>query len=208
MLRFLHWLFERILRTPVIFWGCVSANLIGAVWGAAVWYGPMLAASPLWAWPFIPDCPLAAFLGTIALFGMRAGRRWSFFYTLTAFACIHYGIWTLAFWLRQWTGSGIIDPFEAVLFVTHVGLLCEGILFATRLGDVSFPLRFAVIGWFVLAFGVDYGLGFHPPLASHVTFEFIMWLTVVLTGGLSVALLALPRAGEQPARMPTTAVKG
>jgi uncharacterized membrane protein YpjA len=126
MIRLTHWLFEFILRTPIIFWCCVVANLIGAVWGAAVWYGPMLAASPLWAWPFIPDCPLAAFLGTIALFGMRAGRRWTLFYTLTAFACIHYGIWTLVFWLRQWTGSGVIDPFEMVLFVTHIGLLCEG----------------------------------------------------------------------------------
>jgi len=208
MIRLTHWLFEFILRTPIIFWCCVVANLIGAVWGAAVWYGPMLAASPLWAWPFIPDCPLAAFLGTIALFGMRAGQRWTLFYTLTAFACIHYGIWTLVFWLRQWTGSGMIDPFEMVLFVTHVGLLCEGVLFATRLGDVSFPQRLTVIGWFVLAFGVDYGLGYHPPLASHVTFDFIMWLTVALTGGLSIALLALPRTGAQPTRLSTTTVEG
>lgn len=197
-----------ILRNPLIFWSCMAANAVGVVWGGWVWYGPQLAAAPLWAWPFIPDCPLAAFLGTIALFGMRAGRRWSLFYALTAFACIHYGIWTLAFWLRQWTGSGVIDPFEVVLFVTHIGLLCEGILFATRLGDVSFPQRFAVIGWFVLAFGVDYGLGYHPPLASHVTFDFIMWLTVALTGGLSIALLALPRAGARPAPLPTTAVEG
>lgn len=159
MIRFLHWLFEFILRTPIIFWSCVVANLIGAIWGAAVWYGPMLAASPLWAWPFIPDCPLAAFLGTIALLGMRAGRRWSWFYALTAFACIHYGIWTLAFWSRQWTGSGVIDPFEVVLFITHIGLLCEGVLFATRLGDVSFPQRFAVIGWFALAFASITGWG-------------------------------------------------
>jgi uncharacterized membrane protein YpjA len=208
MIRLTHWLFEFILRTPIIFWCCVVANLIGAVWGAAVWYGPMLAASPLWAWPFIPDCPLAAFLGTIALFGMRAGRRWTLFYTLTAFACIHYGIWTLVFWLRQWTGSGVIDPFEMVLFVTHIGLLCEGVLFATRLGDVSFPQRLTVIGWFVLAFGVDYGLGYHPPLASHVTFDFIMWLTVALTGGLSIALLALPRTVAQPTRLSTTTVEG
>jgi len=205
MTRFLHQLFEFILRTPIIFWSCVIANLIGAVWGAAVWYGPMLAASPLWAWLFIPDCPLAAFLGTIALFGMRAGRRWSFFYALTAFACIHYGIWTLAFWLRQWTGAGVIDPFEVVLFVTHIGLLCEGILFATRLGEVTVLQRVAVVGWFVLAFGVDYGLGYHPPLASHVTFDFIMWLTVALTGGLSIALLALPRRAAQPVRLPTAA---
>ncbi|MGB9751789.1 DUF1405 domain-containing protein [Roseiflexus castenholzii] len=205
MIRLLHWLFDFILRTPIIFWICVIANLIGAVWGAAVWYGPMLAASPLWAWLFIPDCPLAAFLGTIALFGMRAGRRWSFFYALTAFACIHYGIWTLAFWLRQWTGAGVIDPFEVVLFVTHIGLLCEGILFATRLGEVTVLQRVAVVGWFVLAFGVDYGLGYHPPLASHVTFDFIMWLTVALTGGLSIAMLALPRRAAQPVRLPTAA---
>jgi hypothetical protein len=41
-----------------------------------------------------------------------------------------------------------------------------------------------------------------------VTFDFIMWLTVALTGGLSIALLALPRTVAQPTRLSTTTVEG
>lgn len=202
ILRLLNWGFDLILRNPLIFWACMVANLVGAVWGAAIWYGPMLAASPFWTWLFIPDCPLAALLGSIALFGMRGGRRWPLFYALTAFACIHYGIWTIVFWSRQWLGSGVAQPFEIVLFLTHIGLLCEGMLFAIRIGALTLAHRVAVIGWFVLAWYIDYGLGFHPPLTSHVSFEFVAWLTAALTGGLSLALLLLPRAMEQPARAP------
>jgi len=204
LLYLLDRLFELILRNRLLFWACALANLVGFVWGAAVWYGPMLAASPVWTWIFIPDCPLAALLGTIALFGLRRARRWPTFYALTAFACIHYGIWTIVFWLRQWAGAGVIEPFEAVLFVTHIGLLCEGVLVTTRIGDPGTAQRVAIISWFILALFVDYGLGYHPPLTSHVTFEFVLWLTVALTGSLSLALLVLPRRSARPAGMPAT----
>jgi uncharacterized membrane protein YpjA len=182
-----------ILRNPLLFWGAVVANLLGTIIGGIVWYGPMIAASPLWALPFIPDCPLAALLGTVALFGLRAGKRWRAFYALTAFFCIKYGLWTIAFWLRQWSGAGVVLPVEAMLFVTHIGLLCEGLLFVPHIGALSFSKRMWVIAWFALSLFVDYGLGFHPPLTSHVSREFIFWLAAVLTALVGAGLLLLPR---------------
>ncbi|HMO55927.1 MAG TPA: DUF1405 domain-containing protein [Roseiflexaceae bacterium] len=202
MLRLLHGTLAFILRNPLIFWACVIANLLGAVIGGIFWYGPMIMASPIWALPFIPDCPLAALLGSIALLMIRSGRVQPFFIALTAFACIKYGAWTLFFWGRQWSGSGVILPVELLLFITHIGLLCEGVLFVPRIGRLSLNGRLGVIGIFVLSIVVDYGFGFHPPLVSHVGLHDIFWAATILTTLLGVGLLALPRTSYTAAPQP------
>jgi uncharacterized membrane protein YpjA len=181
-----------ILRHPLVFWACVVANLIGAIVGGWFWYGPMLLASPLWAAPFIPDCPLAALFGAIGLLALWAGKEWRWFYALTAFACIKYGIWTMAFWLRQWSGAGEAYPIEIMLFITHIGLFIEGLLFVPYISPLSLRARLAIIGWFGLSLFVDYGLGYYPPLSPFVAESFVMWLAIGLTGVLSFALLLLP----------------
>ncbi|MEN9938284.1 MAG: hypothetical protein RLZZ387_4863 [Chloroflexota bacterium] len=204
MEQLLRWTLNLILRNPLLFWGAVVANLLGTIIGGVIWYGPMIMSSPIWALPFIPDCPLAALLGTVALFGLRAGRRWRWFYALAAFFCITYGLWTIAFWLRQWTGSGVILPLEMMLFVTHIGLLCEGLLLVPHIGELSISRRTWVIAWFALSVFVDYGLGFHPPLSSHVSREFIFWLAAGLTAAVGAGLLLLPRAEPRASTLPAT----
>jgi uncharacterized membrane protein YpjA len=190
----LRWTLQFILRHPLIFWTCVVSNTIGAVVGTIWWYGPMLQQSPLWAYPFIPDCPLAAAGGTVALLGLRAGKRWPFVYALVAFACIKYGLWTLAFWARHWIGSGEILPIQVMLFVSHMGLLAEGLLFVPRIGSLSLPKRWWEIAWFAVSVFVDYTLNYHPPLGGTVvTREFVFAVAAGLTMLLSAGLLLLPR---------------
>jgi uncharacterized membrane protein YpjA len=208
MLRLIDWVLNLILKSPLIFWACMAANLVGVVWGGWVWYGPQLAAAPLWAWPFIPDCPAAALYATIAFLGLRYGRQWGWFNAFAAFACIKYGLWTVAFWLRHWGAAGFVDgywPMELMLFVAHIGLTCEGILLATRIGPVGLPARLAVVGWFALSIVVDYGLGHHPPLSWAVPTSFVLWVAVALTTLLGAALLMLPAARQQPLGEPVAA---
>jgi uncharacterized membrane protein YpjA len=198
--RLLEWVLNLILQNPLIFWACMAANAVGVVWGGWIWYGPQLAASPLWAWPFIPDCPEAALWATVAFFGLRSGKRWGWFYAFAAFACIKYGLWTVVFWLRHWSEAGFVAgywPMEAMLFVSHIGLTCEGILLATRIGPLALPTRLAVTGWYALSIFVDYGLGFHPPLTWAVPMSFTLWSAIVLTVALGVSLLLLPAAGPR-----------
>jgi uncharacterized membrane protein YpjA len=190
--RVLYATMEFILRNPLIFAACVGANLVGAIIGGWFWYGPMLLVAPLWTVPFIPDCPLAALLGALGLLALRAGRQWRWFYALVAFACIKYGAWTIVFWLRQWSGAGEAAPIEIMLFVTHIGLLIEGLLFVPYLSPLGLWPRLSVIGWFVLSLFVDYVLDFYPPLSPFVSESFVMWLAIVLTGALSFGLLLLP----------------
>lgn len=202
MLRLIDWILALILKNPLIFWACMFANAVGVVWGGWVWYGPMLAASPLWAWPFIPDCPEAALWATLAFLGLRYGRNWGWLNAFAAFGCIKYGIWTVAFWLRHWSEAGFVPgywPMEAMLFVVHIGLTCEGLLLATRIGPLSLPARLAIVGWFALSVFVDYGLGFHPPLTYAVPEPFVLGLAAGLTALLGIALL-LPSLLPLPQR--------
>lgn len=214
MLRLIDWVLELILKNPLIFWTCMALNAVGVVWGGWVWYGPQLAASPLWAWPFIPDCPQAALLATVAFFGLRSGRRWGWFNAFAAFACIKYGLWTVAFWLRHWSEAGLVPgywPMEAMLFVAHLGLTCEGLLLATRIGPIGLPARLAVTGWYALSIVVDYLVPhvppFHPPATWAVPVSFMLWVAVALTAALGAALLLLPariplRGVPEPAPAP------
>jgi uncharacterized membrane protein YpjA len=181
------------------------ANMLGAVIGGVVWYGPQLAAAPIWAYPFIPDCPLAAFVATIALIAIRSGRRWPLFNGLVAFGCMKYGLWTLAFWSRHWFAGGEIEPISVGLFVTHMGLFSEGLLIALYALPLNLPRRMAVIGWYVLSIFVDYAFGFHPPLTEFVPVEYVFWVATGLTTVLGVALLALPFTTAQVVARPVEA---
>lgn len=202
MLRLIDWVYNLILKSPPIFWACMAANVVGVVWGGWVWYGPQLAAAPPWAWLFIPDCPLAALWATVAFLGLYYGRAWGWFNAFAAFACVKYGLWTVAFWLRHWSQAGFVDgywPMEAMLFVAHIGLTCEGVLLATRIGPLGLPARLAIVGWYALSIVVDYGLGFHPPLTYAVPESFVLWLAVILTTAIGAALLLLPGRLALPA---------
>lgn len=197
MLRLIDWVYRIITGNALIFWACMAANAVGVVWGGWVWYGPQLASSPWWAWFFIPDCPAAALYASIALIGMRYGRSLPWFNAFAAFACIKYGLWTLAFWTRHWAEVGAFAPLEVMLFVSHMGLAAEGVLIATRMGAVSFPARMGVISIFALSIFVDYSLGFHPPLTYAVPMSFALWTAVALTTALGAALLLLPVGGRE-----------
>ncbi|MGQ9926403.1 MAG: DUF1405 domain-containing protein [Chloroflexaceae bacterium] len=203
----MHTLLEKtlnfILRNPLIFWSCMAANAVGVAWGGWVWYGPQLAAAPLWAWPFIPDCPLAALLATVAFLGLYYGRQWGWFTAFAAFACVKYGLWTLAFWLRHWSATGFVPgywPLEAMLFVAHIGLTCEGLLLVTRIAPLGLPARLGIVAWYALAILVDYALGHHPPLSYAVPLSYAFWTATLLTVALGSALLflLLPSRSEAP----------
>jgi uncharacterized membrane protein YpjA len=202
MERLLRWTLATIMHWPLIFWGCVAINLIGAVLGAIFWYGAMLLNAPLWAIPFIPDCPLAALLGSITLIGFRWRRNWSWFTAFTAFACIKYGLWTMLFWLRQWIGSGEITFIGLVLFVSHIGLFIEGLLFVPHIGEPSLLKRLGIIGWFLLSIYVDYGLGYDPGMASDVPLVFAFRVALILTLVIGTGLLLMPYTEKSLASQP------
>jgi len=158
----------------------------------------MLLRSPWWSWVFIPDCPLAALLGAIVLLLHRSRRAPQWLIALTAFACIKYGTWTILFWIRQWSGACAAYPVELLLFITHIGLLAEGLLFSRMIAPAQPRTGGLVSLFFVASVIVDYGLGYHPPLVSHVSRAVAFAAGALLTAVLSVALWLTTR--HLPAR--------
>ncbi|NJK81078.1 MAG: DUF1405 domain-containing protein [Chloroflexaceae bacterium] len=183
---------EGVLRNALLFWAILIANLLGVVGGFIFWYGPMLMVVPLWTYPFVPDCPLAALLFSIAFVGLKYRQRWHWFYALTAFACIKYGLWTVAYWTQDWTHGGAVDPVSVAMFVTHVGLFIEGLLLLPLVVPVGVVGRGAVLGWYALSVFVDYALRYHPPLGPFVEPSFALGLAATLTTVLGLGLLLLP----------------
>lgn len=180
-----------IMTIPAIFWICMIGDLIGFIAGGVIWYGPQLSRSPWWAWPFIPDCPLAALLGMIAYMRLRANQPADWFTALASLSCIKYGIWTVLFWSTKWAATGEYLPLEIGLVVVHLAMMAQGLLLWPALTSVAMPMRFVAVTWLALSIVVDYGLGYHPALVPQVTPMQAGTWAVVLTVMLGVAMALL-----------------
>jgi len=166
------------IRSPAVAWGAFVACAFAFVFGTAGWYGRFFdeVQAPLWAYPFIPDCPLAALLFGVAVLLMHLGRRSNLLNQLAAVFCVKYGVWTMTFWALYWAITGDVELSSLfsgpVMFVTHFGLTIMGLLL---LQYVQPHVRDSalVLAWFVLSDLVDYapiaagrlgGYGYYPPL--------------------------------------------
>ena len=188
-----------------IAWTIIAFNFAGFVTGIVFWYGDHLfnrAADKWYLWPFIPDCPLFAGLFVIAFLGLRRGRDWRLFYTITAYGLIKYGVWTVVYSLAYWRGGGPVEPMSLAMCVAHLGMIAEGVYVSYRIlrpvgsGPASFRQRDVLIafGWFLLNDFVDYGLGQYPLFdTTMVSLPLIQWHTIFMTFALAAVYLALSR---------------
>ncbi|MCS7219755.1 MAG: DUF1405 domain-containing protein [Anaerolineae bacterium] len=69
-------LLQELLRRPWILAAVLAADMLGFVWGILYWYGRQLPASPIWSWPFVPDCPLFGLVGGLALL-LVVAQEWT-----------------------------------------------------------------------------------------------------------------------------------
>jgi uncharacterized membrane protein YpjA len=169
-----------IIRTPLLAWtafiGCVLAFLIGTVG----WYGGFFeqVRAPLWSYPFIPDCPLAALMLGVAIILMHLNRTSNLINQLAAVFCIKYGVWTMSFWALYWTRTGDIEMSSLfsgpVMFATHFGLAVAGLALLLYVRP-SVRDSLITLAWFVASDIIDYaplvpnrigGYGYYPPLPS------------------------------------------
>ncbi len=183
-----------MLRHTGLFWLWIGVNLIGLVVGTVGWYGVQLPRTPLVWWLFVPDCPLVAGLFAGALWGLRAGKRWTLFNLWTAIGLIKYGVWTCLIWLAYWAQTGDFFFLSVAMFVTHVGLIAQGIVLLLLTERWSARDVLPAFGYYILADFVDYGLGHHPLYPTQVSAALVQWHTIAVTWLLGIALLALSRS--------------
>lgn len=190
-----EWALRRLMafinEVPVIFWACMLADLLGFVVGAVIWYGPQLLQAPWWAWPFIPDCPLAGLFGMIAFIRLRQGAAPDWFTALASLSCIKYGVWTVLFWGTKWMNTGEYLPLEVALVIVHVALAGQGLLLLPALLEVPLSMRFVAVAWLALSVFVDYTFGHHPALVASVSPSMAGSWAATITALLALAMWML-----------------
>lgn len=70
---------KRVIEGPQILMLLLVVDLAAYFAGLLFWYGYVMSDpnTPMWAWPFIPDCPLFGLLGGMGLLMAIAHQRWS-----------------------------------------------------------------------------------------------------------------------------------
>ncbi len=215
---------DQAIETPALAWSAFGACVFAFVFGTAGWYGSFFGEvnAPLWAYPFIPDCPLAALMFGVALLLMHVKRTSNSINQLAAVFCIKYGVWTMSFWALYWARTGNVElsgVFSGpVMFATHLGLTIMGLLLLQYV-QPSVRSTMLTFGWFVLSDIVDYapiaagrlgGYGYYPPLPwingdPAALVPAMMWNAIAMTWLLNGALLiwALARRHSTPKRSAT-----
>jgi uncharacterized membrane protein YpjA len=76
--RWLGW-GKRVIEGPQVLTMLLIVDVAAYFLGLLFWYGYVMSdpTTPMWAWPFIPDCPLFGLLGGLGLLMAIAHRRWS-----------------------------------------------------------------------------------------------------------------------------------
>ena len=163
-----------VVRESWLAYGLASANFLGFFVGTVFWYGDFFAQAnpPLWAYPFIPDCPLAAGMFGVALVLLHRGKSNNLVNQLAAVFSIKYGTWTMTFWLLYWARTGDYNFVSLLMFATHLGLTIEGLLILQYLHKPNLRDTLIAFAWFIASDFVDYapiapgrdGYGWYPPL--------------------------------------------
>lgn len=225
-MRWIREMSDWVIHTPALAWSAFGACVFAFIFGTAGWYGSFFGEvnAPLWAYPFIPDCPLATLIFGIALILMHLNRTSNLINQLAAVFCIKYGVWTMSFWALYWAGTGDIElsgVFSGpVMFVTHFGLTLMGLLLLQYV-QPSVRDSLLTFGWFVLSDIVDYapiassrlgGYGYYPPLPwingdPVALVPAMMWNAIVMTWLLNGLLLIRALAHRHKAAKRPTPVR-
>lgn len=96
----IQWL-QRLAATAPLLTLLVVVDIAAYFGGLLYWYGYVMAnpSTPMWAWPFIPDCPLFGLLGGIGMLMVTAKWFWSdwqtlkFLQALWVTACLSTLLW-------------------------------------------------------------------------------------------------------------------
>ncbi len=169
----------------------ILVDLIGIAYGY-YYYSEQLSSSPLYLWPFIPDCPLYVMVFTIALLLAIFGIESRLFGCIAAVGMMKYGLWTVTALVLfgDYFFSSQLWLMSSILFVLHIGMFAEGpLLIPKRLSKVHLGvglLWFLINDYFDYFYGYlnlagAYILGTHPILPSADRLPLIMVLTFIFS---------------------------
>jgi uncharacterized membrane protein YpjA len=178
----------------------MAIGVLAGALGFWLWYGPVLARSPAWQWPFIPDCPLFALLFVPSLILVLARRPARRYHAWVAFGLIKYGTWTVFVWLAYWIDSLEHFTGESLLMsLSHLGMILVGLVLLSFVRttsvqdgpgtvDMDWYTVAICVAWYGFSDWMDYGIfRTYPYFDTHVVpLGLVQGHTILMTLSLSV----------------------
>ncbi|MBP1765489.1 MAG: hypothetical protein H6Q65_2547 [Firmicutes bacterium] len=174
-----------ILKKPWLLLMIVVLNLLGTVWGF-FWYENQLAITPWYFLPFVPDCPLHALFFAFFAYWLLTGNwiraGWQRLIAWTAvLGGIKYGVWTVVILGQYFLTTGQPPAGDdLLLFVSHAGMLIQGLAYLRFLPSSPMPAVLAVL-WFSFNDYFDYIWGTLPALPLSGQFLTAAYLALLMT---------------------------
>lgn len=181
-------------------------NVFGSVYGY-YWYSGQLAATDKRLWLFVPDSPLATTMFAVVLLLSLAGIKNSLFSVIALTACIKYGLWAVLINSHFWAVGGEIRLSEVMLWVSHLGMAVQGIIFLRPLlaepGGADRQATGRVIAvtavWMLVNDFLDYYLDIHPHLYTPGQETLALVAVVVISLMLILSLIVVHYKHRRPA---------
>lgn len=151
-----RWVEDVALR---LVWVVVAINLLGTVFGF-LFYAQQLGATPILAWPVVPDSPLATLYIALSLSAWRlgsTGRATQLVHVLAFIGCLKYGLWA-AFVQLVVEGPGYVHiAMWQFLIWSHLAMVAQAFLVQRY---ANFPFWAISVGgaWFLLNDLLDFFL--------------------------------------------------
>ncbi len=125
---------QRLVARPPILGIILFIDIAAYFAGLLYWYGVVMSSpvTPVWAWPFIPDCPLFGLLGGLGLMMVVSQREWSQrARSLAQRWLLAVGAAFVLFWLTGFLSAAPVlwRQLGAMFAVFGVSLLLIGVFF-------------------------------------------------------------------------------
>lgn len=160
-------LIQRLLaapRDPLLQRLLLWVNAAGAVFGYN-WYVEQLGMLPVYTWPVVADSPLAVTGFALVMWLRLRGRPVPWVEMWSSLAVIKYGAWAALLWLASWSTGTPITAFDFFgLFLTHIGMVLQGVILFRHVPAVPRLGGLAIVGWFFANDFFDYSFGLHPTI--------------------------------------------
>ncbi|MFZ5647869.1 MAG: DUF1405 domain-containing protein [Bacillota bacterium] len=170
----------------------LAVNIPGSVYGY-YWYAGQLAATSRKLWLFVPDSPLSTTLFSVVLALSLLGYRNAFLSVVAFTGCIKYGLWAVIIISHFWGTGGGVEFKAAMLWVSHLGMAAQGIIYLRNAGVITLPVVAGTALWMFINDFLDYHLGIYPYLYEAGQLTLALYSAAVLSGLIVFLLLLMPR---------------
>ncbi|MHB0885413.1 MAG: DUF1405 domain-containing protein [Bacillota bacterium] len=149
-------------------WPLIAINFAGSLFGF-YWYRDQLATTPWYTWIIVADSPLSSFYFTFVLLNLQRRVRAGWLEAVAYVGLIKYGFWTFMVISLYWLEGGPVIIMEALLVLSHLAMLVEGLMYFRYFTPATGWLV-AATAWFAFDDYLDYFHGYVPsiPVGAHL----------------------------------------